>query len=209
MNIYTIYKATCIVTGEFYIGFTSEKFRRRQKRHKMNALNGKKYHFYNAIRKYGWDNFEWEIIYQSKDKDHCLKIMEPHFISEYDSFHNGYNMTKGGDGGPGYNHTIEMKIYMRSLKLGGKQTKEHIQKSSLVRTGQKQSQQTQNLKAKKLAKEWLLIDPSGNIWIIENLAYFSKRNKLSYSYLIAISKNRSEHYKGWTCECLSSRRPNY
>jgi hypothetical protein len=56
--------------------------------------------FYNAIKKYGWDCFVWEVIYRSKDYDHCLNVMEPYFIKEYDSFQNGLNSTVGGDRGP-------------------------------------------------------------------------------------------------------------
>lgn len=51
--------------------------------------------------KHGVDNFAFEVIYQSCDKDYTKNIMENHFIIEYNSFNNGYNMTLGGDGGSG------------------------------------------------------------------------------------------------------------
>jgi len=95
-SIYSIYKATNTINGKVYIGFDS-KWPKRQIVHKSNHKKVN-YKFYNAIRKYGWDNFEWTLIYQSKDREHTLKIMEPHFIQEYDTFVNGYNSTLGGEG---------------------------------------------------------------------------------------------------------------
>ena len=95
MSIYTIYRATNIINGKIYIGFDS-KWPKRKSEHKGDARRGLKYKFYNAIRKYGWDNFTWEPIYQSMDYDHTLNVMEPFFIIEHDSLLNGYNGNPGG-----------------------------------------------------------------------------------------------------------------
>lgn len=54
--------------------------------------------FYNALVKHKWENFTWEVIYQSLELDYTKNIMESYFITEYDSYNNGYNSTKGGDG---------------------------------------------------------------------------------------------------------------
>lgn len=54
--------------------------------------------FYNALIKHKWENFVWEVIYQSLELDHTKNVMESHFIIEHDSYRNGYNSTKGGDG---------------------------------------------------------------------------------------------------------------
>ena len=96
MIIYSIYKSVNKINGKVYIGFDCD-WPNRKRIHKCN-YSRLKYKFYNAIKKYGWDNFEWEVIYQSKDRDHTLKVMESHFIQEYDSFINGYNSTLGGEG---------------------------------------------------------------------------------------------------------------
>ena len=92
----TIYKSTNKITGKSYIGFDSS-WPNRKRRHKTNSISreGK---FYDSIRKHGWNNFIWEIIYQSEDTEHTLNIMEPLFIKKYNTFHNGYNMTEGGEG---------------------------------------------------------------------------------------------------------------
>lgn len=77
--------------------------------------------FHKAIRKYGKDNFIFEIVYQSTDKDHTLCFMESYFINEYKSHYsqNGYNMTLGGE----------------ALMLGRKFSDEHRQKISLANKG--------------------------------------------------------------------------
>jgi hypothetical protein len=97
MDIYTIYRATNIITSKVYIGFDA-RWPKRKSEHKTASKN-QQYKIYNAIRKYGWNNFVWEPIYQSTDYNHCLNRMEQYFIDEYDSIRNGYNSTKGGAGG--------------------------------------------------------------------------------------------------------------
>ena len=59
-----IYKSTCVITNKSYIGQTTTFLGNRKGIHKHNALykNDIKNHFHNAIRKYGWENFTWEII---------------------------------------------------------------------------------------------------------------------------------------------------
>lgn len=97
-RIYTIYRATNTITGKVYIGFDSSWPKRRYE-HKGDATRNNNYKFYNAIRKYGWNNFVWDPIYQSLDYDHTLNTMEQYFIDEYDSIKNGYNGRNGGGRG--------------------------------------------------------------------------------------------------------------
>lgn len=82
-------------SGKCYIGITMD-FKRRFSRHK-SAARYRSNKFYLAIKKYGWDNFKWDILFESKDKEK-LKEMEMFFINKYNSFRYGYNMTLGGDG---------------------------------------------------------------------------------------------------------------
>jgi group I intron endonuclease len=93
----TIYKATNSINGKSYIGFDSA-WPKRKNRHLENAIYNREGKFYDAIRKYGWDKFQWEILYQSEDKEHTLNVMETQFIREYNTFNQGYNMTEGGEG---------------------------------------------------------------------------------------------------------------
>lgn len=98
-SIYSIYSAYCVVTKQHYIGFDS-KWPKRQQDHKRESQKNNNIKFYNAIKKYGWHNFVWEVIYQSTDGEHCLNVMEEFFINEYDSIKNGYNIVPGGRRGP-------------------------------------------------------------------------------------------------------------
>jgi group I intron endonuclease len=138
MSIYSIYKATNKINGKSYIGFDSA-WPNRMNNHKHNASNKKhfKYALYNAIRKYGWDNFEWEVVYQSKDRDYILKEMETHFIKEYNTFgNNGYNMTMGGEGAFGYKHTKEFIEWNRIRQI------QWIKDNGSYMTGKKHNEET-------------------------------------------------------------------
>ncbi len=122
-NIYSIYKATNTITGQYYIGF-DKKWPNRQKAHlKESRQKNNKQYWYDiskAIREYGWPNFTWEVIYQSNDMLHTLKIMEPHFIIHYQSKRpNGYNMTSGGEGFTG-KHSKETLLLFSSQRTGKK-----------------------------------------------------------------------------------------
>ena len=155
MHIYSIYKATNKVTGKCYIGFDSN-WPRRKLEHKSSAKNKKhNFKFYRAIRKYGWDNFEWSIIYQSKDGEHCKCIMENYFITTFNSMKKGYNSTLGGEGQLGLKHNEKTKIKcgahqikingitynskqeaMTKLNIGWRQIKRIEKNLPLGRTGQ-------------------------------------------------------------------------
>ena len=68
-------------------------------------------------------------MYQSKDREHTLKTMEPYFINEYDSFNNGYNSTIGGEGTLGIIVTEEHKNKIGKAnrgKIRSQETKEQI-----------------------------------------------------------------------------------
>ena len=91
-----IYKATNKINGKCYIGQTRHSLEHRKAIHLRCAKKGVKTHFYQAIRKYGEENFEWEIICSANDKKH-LNELENFYIQKYDSIKHGYNMVDGGD----------------------------------------------------------------------------------------------------------------
>lgn len=73
-----------------------------------------KSHFHKALRKYGQENFEWAVLYESNDEDFCLNIMEPYMIRCHDSFKNGYNMTSGGEGSLDRKCSLETKLKQKN-----------------------------------------------------------------------------------------------
>ena len=111
--MFTIYKVTNKVNGKAYIGFDS-KWPSRKYVHVCEAITrqNKKYPLYRAIRKYGVNNFEWEVLYQSDDKEHTLNVVENKMILEHNTHFkdgHGYNMTYGGEGALGWIPSDETK----------------------------------------------------------------------------------------------------
>lgn len=87
-----IYKFTSMTTGLSYIG-QSIDIERRYKEHKRTDDG---YSFHNAIKKYGWEDFSFEILEECKKND--LGERERYWVSYYNSYYNGYNETPGGEG---------------------------------------------------------------------------------------------------------------
>ena len=118
---YTVYKHIA-PNGKIYIGQTG------QKNPKRRWQNGEGYkpnaHFYNAIQKYGWDNFEHEIVATGLTKKEA-DWLEKYLIAYYETTNRtkGYNNTKGGDGS--FEMTDEVKRRMSEAKLGVKKSDEH------------------------------------------------------------------------------------
>lgn len=118
---YTVYKHIA-PNGKIYIGQTGQKNpKKRWQRgegYKPNA------HFYSAIQKYGWDNFEHEIVATGLTKKEA-DWLEKYLIAYYETTDRtkGYNNTKGGDGS--FEMTDEVKRRMSEAKLGVKKSDEH------------------------------------------------------------------------------------
>lgn len=115
-----VYKYTNKINGKVYIGQTLHP-KQRKENHKCALTNGL---FHKAIRKYGWDNFEYEVLCVVKKPDYrevkeLLNRVEVLFISHYDSFNNGYNMTIGGDQVmKSRKHTEETRVKISEIKKG-------------------------------------------------------------------------------------------
>lgn len=91
-----IYKITNLINNKIYIGKTVSSIAYRWDQHKSAAKHGVEWYLYNAIRKYGEDNFKIEQIEEIKDE--LLNEREQYWIKYYNSYKEGYNMTIGGDG---------------------------------------------------------------------------------------------------------------
>lgn len=97
MIIYSIYKATNRTTGQSYIGFTNNFTQRKKSHLQESAKNEVKCSkkFYDALKEHGSSNFDWEIVYQSLNGEHCEVIMETFFIKYFGTVENGYNTMPG------------------------------------------------------------------------------------------------------------------
>lgn len=90
-----VYKSTNLINNQSYIGITTKTLEYRKTTHqKASKYSNKK--FYNALKKYGFDNFKWSILYECDDIIE-LENMEIFYIKKYDTFNNGYNLTTGGE----------------------------------------------------------------------------------------------------------------
>jgi DNA repair exonuclease SbcCD nuclease subunit len=84
---------------KIYVGKTTQDLNSRFSQHIRKALlNKDNTKFYNAIRKYGPENFYIEEL-KVFDSEESLNKAEIETISKLGAFKYGYNSTKGGDGG--------------------------------------------------------------------------------------------------------------
>lgn len=128
-----IYKITNNINNKIYIG-CSKNIEHRWLAHKSESIleHNQQYNYsiHKAFRKYGLDNFSFEIIEELPENQ--LFEREKYWIKYYNSFNDGYNETMGGDTGPSMpgelnpNSKLEEKdiITIRQLQLDGKMPSE-------------------------------------------------------------------------------------
>ena len=93
-----IYKITNLLNGKCYIGQSTNIQRRFiSHRNKPFDINSHSYEYplYRAIRKYGLENFKFEVLEECRVDQ--LNELERGYIKEFDSFLNGYNQDEGGN----------------------------------------------------------------------------------------------------------------
>lgn len=112
-NEYCVYKITNKLNGKIYIGM-SKNLKNRWSANGIHYKQSKR--FYNAIQKYGWNNFNKEILVDNLSFEEACSL-EKENIVKYNSRNRyvGYNIAEGGNGGI---------IYLTHPKgmLGKKQT---------------------------------------------------------------------------------------
>ena len=104
-----IYKYTNLINGKVYIG-QSTNILKREKYHYGSMCNkkDKRYYtyFYSSMRKYGYDNFKFEILELCSKEE--LNKKERYYIKLYNANNHkfGYNLTDGGVEGEHYTRNI-------------------------------------------------------------------------------------------------------
>lgn len=110
---YCVYAHVNKQNGKMYIGITNNTEQRW-------SGNGRQYkgctHFYNAIQKYGWNNFEHIIIIDNISFT-MANLLESELIKKYNTIDNGYNIKSGGYGGGslGKHHHKSKPLYQYDL----------------------------------------------------------------------------------------------
>jgi len=113
-----IYLASNINSNKKYVGQTFTTLTYRKNKHKSSAFKyDSQLKFHQALRKYGWNMFKWEVIEIDVELD-LLDERETYWIEYHDSFNCGYNMTMGGCSSRGYHHTEETKEKLRNGAKG-------------------------------------------------------------------------------------------
>lgn len=104
--------------GKRYFGITKNPKKRWQNGHGYSRNK----HFYNAIVKYGWENFAHEILQDNLSwEDACL--LEEWYIAKYRThlYEYGYNGSLGGEKpGNGRQYSAEERAHRSRKMLGNK-----------------------------------------------------------------------------------------
>lgn len=152
-----IYKVTNTINHKVYIGQSVNPIARL--RQHITSRSNKAYLLNYAIKKYGVENFLFEVI-RSEVPIEQINETEIQCIKEHNcKVPNGYNITEGGEGLKGHKHSEETKQKIRQAGLGrvvsyetrmkiglahkGKTLSEEMKaKLSVSHRGKKQSEET-------------------------------------------------------------------
>lgn len=109
-HICGIYKITNKLNGKCYIGQSVDIYNRW---HEHKYADCKDSVIHRAIKKYGKDNFSFEILEKIPREE--LNEREIYWIKYYDSYNNGYNLTLGGDTGIKYDYGKIVELWDSGL----------------------------------------------------------------------------------------------
>lgn len=133
---YILYEHRNKINGKRYIGITNNKTKRWYGK-------GKHYegcpYFFAAIQKYGWDNFEHNVLIYDLTREEASRL-EKHYIEMLKTCDKafGYNLAEGGVNAPtmlGKHHSEETKRKMREAQLGRTISEERKKRQSEAMTG--------------------------------------------------------------------------
>jgi len=101
-----IYLVTNLINKHQYVGQSVDIYDRWVK-HKAPSHDDNAFH--RALDKYGIDNFTWEIIEVCKQCE--LDEREKYWIEYYNTYENGYNETRGGQGNLRYDYRLLVELW--------------------------------------------------------------------------------------------------
>lgn len=150
-----IYKITNKLNGKCYIGQTTNKKGVRGRYYAAGSSNSERVylyhkrqkelgHYYNdhllkSLEKYGFEAFEVCEVFDTAMSKEELNEKEIYYINYFDSFNNGYNMNKGGEGSTGVDYmkgkNNPMSTPIVQLTLDGKFIKEWGSFGEIRRSG--------------------------------------------------------------------------
>ena len=130
---YKIYVHVNKINGKIYIGQTKKELNNRFGCNGNNYRNSS--HFWNAIQKYGWNNFEHLLLIDGLSLE-MANIIEEELIKKYDSMNNkvGYNMMSGGK-----NKVRRQEVTDKIAEKNRNPSPETLRRMSLASKGRKHS----------------------------------------------------------------------
>lgn len=107
-----LYEVVHRASGRAYVGVTQD-VAKRWRAHRNLSAKGSRTHFHRALRKYGRDSFDWNVIAWCSSFDEALDAER----QEISARGRGFNETDGGEGAPGFRHPPE--VYAALGKAAG------------------------------------------------------------------------------------------
>ena len=135
--MYKVYVHVNKANNKRYVGITSQATNERWRGGGSGYKNNK--YFWNAIQKYGWNNFDHYVLFDGLDIKTASAI-EQKLIAEFKSNNRlfGYNNSVGGEKpalGHTVKHTEETKRKMSVAHTGFKHSAESIEKMRKAQKG--------------------------------------------------------------------------
>lgn len=209
MNNYCVYIHTNKLNGKKYIGLTCQSVERRWKH--GQGYKGSTY-FYNAIQKYGWDNFCHDVIQSGLTKQQAQDL-ESKLICEYNTQNEkyGYNLESGGCAPThsevtkellsnklkGRTFTDEWRANMREafkLRPGREWTKESKEKLRQSKLGHEVSKDTREKLRKAFGQAVLCVETNQVFSSMKEAADYFNLSKCTIS---AVIKGRNKTAAGY------------
>lgn len=191
-----IYKICNCINNKVYIGQTCSSIEKRFREHLYRAKSQthENLPLYNAITKYGANNFFIEEIEQVPEE--LLNEREIYWIKFYDSFRNGYNATTGGEGIHRTDETEILKLwnegcYQKEIALKTNHKSQTVKTILLANgiTEKELKQRTKEISNSYKYRPILRIDFSGNIVEYNSVTECIANNNISISTLYRGLKN--------------------
>lgn len=141
-----IYGLRCRSTGLWYVGLSKDMNRRWRMYRALGCKAQVK--LYNAIMKYGINDFEFHILEECQEE--FLNEKECIWILSKDSLENGYNLTAGGGSKTTFSKESREKMRQSHLgqpsaRKGYKVTEEERERMRQISLGRKHSDETKKL----------------------------------------------------------------
>ena len=189
-----IYKITNKVNGKAYVGLTKRGLDKRWRAHcslaNCNLTCAKRPHFHRAIVKYGVNVWKTEILIEGITTAEEAARKEIEMISKYDTYANGYNSTKGGDGTTGY--VLSKEEQAKSTKGIAKYI---AARSEEIKARDSKIATERNRKRYNTKKQWFYHKEYGTEYMYKT--ELAKKYGFQVSNLYLLDKGKRLSVNGW------------